>query len=213
MIDNIGISIYPDSKGLTVITFDITIDIVKYNWEVHVDPNILKTISPSAYLTENQNIIINDIQTKEYIWVNSPHTREIIDEFGQTVIVDIDKSEVVSPNYPSIDKIISDLCKQTEAHIDSKMPQWRLNRWRRYFDLYTKISGGGTLNEIEQYEYDCFPDPGETHEICQAYVSLALKWCADCITAHKNALVALSQATTTTQIEAAKNVSYPTWPI
>ena len=93
------------------------------------------------------------------------------------------------------------------------MPQWRLNRWRRYYDLTQKVldTGYETLNTVEQSEYDCFPDPGETHEQCQVYVPLALKWCADCINAHKVSVAAIYQATTVEELKSAGNVSYPAW--
>jgi hypothetical protein len=103
--------------------------------------------------------------------------------------------------------------QQTMNHIESVMPQWRLNRWRRYYDIAQKVmtSGYSALNMIEKSEYDSFPDPGETHETCMVYVPACLQWTVDCITAHKTAEVELQNATTVDEI-AAVVVQYPTYP-
>ena len=139
-------------------------------------------------------------------WISKGNTpeKEVVNDLVFLKIVD---NNVVL----DYSKAVNELQRLTESHIDLYMPQWRLNRWRRYYDLSEKIKGGGTLNSIEQAEYDSFPDTGETHEICQTYVPLALQWCIDCIAAHKNALINVASSTTLEELESSIIITYPPW--
>lgn len=108
-------------------------------------------------------------------------------------------------------RVLAEMATETFDYVEAKMPQWRLNRWRRYYDICQKIAVSASVTELDQEEYDTFPDPGETQEQCQTYVSLALQWCLDCIAAYKLAVVAVSQATTPEEIAVARIVNYPPW--
>lgn len=209
MIENVGLSIYPDKDGFSVVYFDIIYNGETYHWEDHIKSFGEKSLS--EYLNDHLNDYIEEIIEKEMLWENSPHTR--LDGEGNEV--EINKNEVVSPNAPSRKKLLEKMKKETELIIDEKMPQWRLNRWRRYYDLYQKVllTDLTSLNEIELIEYESFPDPGETHQMCQQYVPLALKWCADCINTHKLATIALYQSTTLDELLSASNIVYPEWPL
>lgn len=200
MFDNIAI-------GGNVIYFDIIINGTTYAWSyttAFIDGDILQ------FLEGKQDIIIDEIAEKEAIWANSPHTRTIKDQEGNDIVVDIDKSEIVSPTFPSKSLRIANLVKKTEAFIEFRLPQWRLNRWRAYYDLSKKSE---SLDTLEQVEYDSFPDASETHEICQQYVAIGLSWCINCILAHKAAILAVQQATTIDELVAAEVIVYPTWTI
>lgn len=105
---------------------------------------------------------------------------------------------------------LSELQTKTYSIIESKMPQWRLNRWRRYYDLRNKVLSNIQLNPVEQSEYDCFPDISETHEDCDAYVGPCLIWCGSVITEHNRVVDAIKNATTVEAVEAAfDSVNYP----
>ena len=147
---------------------------------------------------------VNDPGLLEWISLGNIPEKRVITEDRFLKIV---SNEVVL----DYSKAVIELQKLTETYIDAYMPQWRLNRWRRYYDLSEKLKGGGTLNTIEQSEYDSFPDSGETHEICQSYVPLALQWCIDCISAHKTALLTLSTASTLEELNSSIIANYPPW--
>jgi hypothetical protein len=68
-----------------------------------------------------------------------------------------------------------------------------------------------TVPGSTQAEYDSFPDQGETHDICQAYVPMALQWCIDCISAHKTAIINIQKSTTIEELNQAKIINYPDW--
>jgi len=98
----------------------------------------------------------------------------------------------------------------TFAYIEKYMPQWRLNRWRRYYDLRNKVLASLTLNIVEQAEYDCFPDPTETHENCDLYVGPVLKWCSDVVMEHNRIFFGIYAASSIEDILSIKNdINYP----
>jgi len=102
------------------------------------------------------------------------------------------------------------LQEKTQNYIEKYMPQWRLNRWRRYYDLRQKVLAGLTLNMVEQSEYDCFPDPTEQHADCDGYVGPVLKWCADVIVEHNKVYFGMFGASTIENILTMKDsISYP----
>jgi hypothetical protein len=211
MIENVKLSTIPDKNGLTVVYFDIIYNNETYNWEDHIKSFEGKSIDD--YLNDKLDEYKAEIDEKEVLWENHPKTRIIDNDIGEPQEIEIDKREVVSWSAPCRRNIIEKMQKETELLIDSKMPQWRLNRWRRYYDLTQKVleSGYNELNDIEKSEYDCFPDPGETHEICQKYVPLALQWCVDCINAHKEATINVFNATTVEGLLEASKIDYPEW--
>jgi hypothetical protein len=99
---------------------------------------------------------------------------------------------------------------KTFEYIERYMPQWRLNRWRRYYDLRQKVLAQQTLNLVEQAEYDCFPDPTETHAQCDVYVGPVLKWCSDVVLEHNRVYFGIFAATNIENILSIKNsISYP----
>jgi hypothetical protein len=107
---------------------------------------------------------------------------------------------------------LSRLQNKTLLLIDSYLPQWRLNRWRRYYDISTKISSGGTLTPVEQKEYDCFPSPGETQAQCIAYVEAALKWAADVVNEHNRVESQIKAATVPEDVPLIfEQINYPQW--
>ncbi|MCK9544579.1 MAG: hypothetical protein M0R03_21370 [Novosphingobium sp.] len=211
MIENIKLSTIPDKDGLTVIYFDIIYNDETYKWEDHIKSFNGKSLDD--YLNDKLDEYKAEIDEKESLWDNHPKTKTIDDGIGELLEIEISKSDVVSWSAPCRRNILEKIQKETELLIDDKMPQWRLNRWRRYYDLTQKVLefGYNTLNDIEKIEYDCFPDPGETHEICQQYVPLALQWCIDCINAHKDATVKVFNATTIEELLEASKIDYPTW--
>lgn len=102
---------------------------------------------------------------------------------------------------------------QTRAYIDTKMPDWRLARWKTYH-AYSK-RGAANLDPVELKEYNAFPDAGETHADCAQYVPLAISWVVDCILAHNSVEQSIQAAQTTEALSAiVKDTSiYPAWPL
>ena len=105
---------------------------------------------------------------------------------------------------------VSQIQAQSQRYIETYMPQWRLNRWRRYYDLRNKVLASVALNTVEQAEYDCFPDLNETHTQCDAYVGPALQWCSLVVVEHNRVQFGMLAATTIEQILSVKgSLSYP----
>lgn len=69
-----------------------------YDWQIFVPPGE----DLSAFLAAKEAAIKADIDAKEAAWAAlTPKTREIPDPMtGETMIVDIDKSEIVRPDVP-----------------------------------------------------------------------------------------------------------------
>jgi len=110
-------------------------------------------------------------------------------------------------------QMLEALQRRTYQVIEEKMPQWRLHRWRRYADLVDKTNIGQKLTALEQAEYDCFPDPDETHEDCRQYVTAALAWTVMCINAHKAMQTQIMSATSADDLPDINNTEYPPWEI
>lgn len=105
---------------------------------------------------------------------------------------------------------LEQLQRRTMGLIEASLPQWRLNRWRRYYDISLKVKANVQLSQVEQKEYDCFPSPGETHDICFAYVTDALEWAADVIAEHNRVEALIRSTTDAVDVEIAFNqVAYP----
>ena len=102
------------------------------------------------------------------------------------------------------------LKRSTYGYIDQYMPEWRLNRWRRYYDLRLKVLDSITLNPVEQAEYNCFPDPVESHEDCDVYVGPVLQWTIDCLIEHNRVFFGMYLCQTNEEILSLYNtLSYP----
>jgi hypothetical protein len=109
---------------------------------------------------------------------------------------------------------VKQLQSQTQRYIETYMPQWRLNRWRRYYDLRLKVVNNISLNTVEQIEYNCFPDLNETHDQCDVYVGPALEWCSLVVIEHSRVQFGMLAATTIEQILNIKSsLSYPAFVI
>ena len=69
-----------------------------YNWSLYIPQDV----NLSDYITSKESEIYADIDAKESQWeALTPKTREIVDPFtGETQTSDIDKSEIVRPNFP-----------------------------------------------------------------------------------------------------------------
>ena len=69
-----------------------------YDWSLYIPPNV----DLSDYITSKESDIYADIDAKESQWeALTPKTRESVDPFtGETQISDIDKSEIVRPDFP-----------------------------------------------------------------------------------------------------------------
>lgn len=105
------------------------------------------------------------------------------------------------------------LQSQTKAYIDTKMPDWRLARWKTYY-AYSK-RGAANLDAVELKEYNAFPDAGETHADCARYVPLALSWVVNCILSHNSVEQEILAAQTAEAfLTIVKDTSiYPVWPL
>jgi hypothetical protein len=69
-----------------------------YDWSIYIPPDV----DLSDYLNSKELEIYADIDNKEAQWeALTPKTRDIIDSFtGETQTFDIDKSEIVKPDFP-----------------------------------------------------------------------------------------------------------------
>lgn len=108
--------------------------------------------------------------------------------------------------------MLSNLQSQTYNYIASRMPDWRLNRWKSYYALSQKVANNIPLTALEQAEYDSFLDPGETHADCAAYVPIGLQWVLDCIEYHKQLYLAIYNAQTQEELDAIP-IEYPIYPL
>jgi hypothetical protein len=69
-----------------------------YDWSIYIPPDV----DLQAYLSSKETEIYADIDNKEAQWeALTPKTREVIDIYSDEVtIVDIDKTEIVKPDFP-----------------------------------------------------------------------------------------------------------------
>lgn len=69
-----------------------------YDWQLYIPPDV----DLSEYLASKESAIYADIDSKESQWdALTPKTRDQVDPYtGETVSIDIDKSEVVRPEIP-----------------------------------------------------------------------------------------------------------------
>lgn len=77
----------------------------RYPWAVYVPHGV----SVADYLSSNSVILENDIETKEEIWNNSPHTEMVLNpRTGQMEEVAIPKERIVHPTIPDYEETVSD---------------------------------------------------------------------------------------------------------
>lgn len=69
-----------------------------YDWKLYIPPDV----DLSDYLNSKESEIYADIDNKESQWAAlTPKTRDIVDPFtGETQTFDIDKTEIVRPDFP-----------------------------------------------------------------------------------------------------------------
>jgi hypothetical protein len=68
-----------------------------YDWSLYIPPGA----DLSAYIASQESAIYADIDAKEAAWATAPKTREVDDPMtGETMTIDIDKSEVVKADVP-----------------------------------------------------------------------------------------------------------------
>jgi hypothetical protein len=69
-----------------------------YDWSIYIPPDV----NLSDYLTSKESDIYADIDSKEAQWAAlTPKTRDVVDSFtGETQTFNIDKSEIVRPDFP-----------------------------------------------------------------------------------------------------------------
>lgn len=98
IFDNIRFPFYPTKSGRQLVQTTITFNSNQYEWSIYVP--ILEEESLNSYLSQISNIVQSDIEHKENIWLNSPHTETINDPFSGTILVDIPKERIVCPTVP-----------------------------------------------------------------------------------------------------------------
>lgn len=96
--DNIQFLNYPLKTNRQLVGVTITSDSENYDWMVYTP--IINGDELNRYFEQISNIILGDINRKESIWQNSPHTETIEDLLGNTVTVDIPKERVVHATVP-----------------------------------------------------------------------------------------------------------------
>lgn len=132
------------------------------------------------------------------------------------IVAKADASETVVAARLEADRAarIEQFKAQVQAYIATKMPDWRLNRWKSYHQYAKRVESGSisALDAYELAEYNSFLDPGETHEQCAQYVPVALNWVVDCVVAHGAAAQAVFAATTDEELQAVQQ-TLPEWPL
>jgi hypothetical protein len=109
---------------------------------------------------------------------------------------------------------IREISRQTYGLItaENRMPEWRQTRWMRYCDTYQRLQRGETVESWAQADYDNFPWPTETHELCYTNCNAALQWVTACVAACNAAVLAASVATSQAELEAVQAL-WPDWPL
>lgn len=96
--DNIRFLNQPTKTNRQLVGVDITTNSGSYNWIVYTP--LINGNTLNNYFTQISNIVEGDINRKESIWENSPHTEVIEDENGDMITVDIPKERIVHPTIP-----------------------------------------------------------------------------------------------------------------
>lgn len=93
----IKFSTTPTLSGRLLIYVDIIYNDNLYNWAIYIPKNQ----NVDEYLINNATNIENDIENKEILWSNMPHTKIIFDHFlNKDVEIEIKKEEIVKPTIP-----------------------------------------------------------------------------------------------------------------
>jgi hypothetical protein len=99
IFSNIACLNQPTRTPRQLIGIDIELNSNNYSWIVYAP--LISGEPLIQYLESISNIIQEDIEYKEVIWQNSPHTQEVEDPFtGEKTIIDIPKETIVCPTIP-----------------------------------------------------------------------------------------------------------------
>ena len=95
LIDAVYTPALPETRDAVFLT--VNYDDVIYKWQRYIP----KGYEPSSYIESIIFKIKDEIDYKESLWQASLKTKSIVDpETGNTITVDIDKSEIVAPDIP-----------------------------------------------------------------------------------------------------------------
>jgi len=189
------------------------IDVVDDNVECS---GLFFTITEQTYDTIKNSIDAYRVNPNNQTLYMKPTCPDIFIKIIDNVWIEMTEEEKQQHMRTFLTALITDKIKQLQSrtynYICEHMPDWRLNRWKSYYNLSIRLQNQQPLNELEQMEYDSFPDPGETHSECMQYVPIALSWVIAVIN-YNNSLV--EQYFQCTSLEDIQNieVTYPVWPL
>ena len=99
IFSNIRFLNQPTKTNRQLVAVDITKGNETYDWIVYAP--LVNGAELEQYFLKIANIVENDINNKELLWSNSPHTEEIEDfDTNETIVVDIPKNRIVHPTIP-----------------------------------------------------------------------------------------------------------------
>ncbi|MCP5103804.1 MAG: hypothetical protein GY950_10520 [bacterium] len=102
---------------------------------------------------------------------------------------------------------------RTYTVVTGHMPEWRQLKWRDYMSLHERVQAGDTLNELDQFAYDCFLDDGETHESAYGTCKQAFQWVLQCVTANNAAEQQVPGCSSLQQLKDLSDPDYPGWDL
>lgn len=123
--DNIRFLNQPTKTNRQLVGVDITTDSGSYNWIVYTP--LINGNTLNNYFTQISNIVEDDINRKESIWENSPHTEVIEDENGDMITVDIPKDRVVHATIPDYVEVLAR--NETPETLISVMNELGIDYW------------------------------------------------------------------------------------
>jgi hypothetical protein len=87
----------PEDRGLIFIDVEYNNNI--YDWHLFIPANRIGDIN--GFIDDSIDFVKNDIDTKESIWESMEKQRIEIDPFtNEEIVINIDKSEIVKPDFP-----------------------------------------------------------------------------------------------------------------
>lgn len=118
-----------------LVAVDVTLNGENYNWIVYTP--LINGNSLNQYLEQISNIVQLDIEHKEQIWLNSPHT-EIIENIdtGQPETVNIPKERVVHPTIPDYVELLSEIGYNIPERLNQVTNELPSNYW--HYPQYVK---------------------------------------------------------------------------
>lgn len=124
----------PTYTSRQLVAVEITLSSTTYNWIVYTPlvngdalNNFFQLIAP---------MVQSDIERKEEIWNNSPHTEEVTDPFtGEVSTVDIPKDRIVHPTIPDYVELIA-IGNSSQEQLDLTLVELGENYWQ--YPLYVK---------------------------------------------------------------------------